>query len=83
MWRSGEGKIVEIQDEKIGVYRDEKDRIYTVKPICTHLGCELSWNNLEKTWDCPCHGSRFDYEGRQFYNPAVKDLEIKLDNIEE
>ena len=56
-----EGKEVEIEKTKIGVYKDEKGKIYAVKPVCTHLGCELIWNNLEKTWDCPCHGSRFNY----------------------
>jgi len=75
----GEGKIVEIEGEKIGVYRAEDGRTYKIKPICSHLGCELSWNNLEKTWDCPCHGSRFDYMGNQIYGPAIKDLEIRLE----
>ena len=49
-----------------------------IKPYCSHLGCMLSWNNLDKTWDCPCHGSRFNYEGKQIYDPAIKDLE-KID----
>ena len=73
----GEGKIVKVGSEKVGVYKDEKGEIYKIKPVCAHLGCELSWNNLEKTWDCPCHGSRFDYKGNQIYEPAIKDLEIK------
>lgn len=73
--KQGEGKIVEIKGKKVGVYRDEKGEIYAVKPYCTHLGCELSWNNLEKTWDCPCHGSRFTYEGKSIYAPSIKDLE--------
>ena len=62
--------------KKYGIYRDENNRIYAIKPVCTHLGCELSWNNLEKTWDCPCHGSRFDYTGKWLYDPAIEDLEI-------
>lgn len=77
--KNGEGKIVEIQDEKVGVYKDDEGNLYKIKPICTHLGCELSWNNLEKTWDCPCHGSRFDYKGNQIYDPAIENLEIKLE----
>ena len=43
-------------------------------PTCTHLGCKLNWNNLEETWDCPCHGSRFDKDGSQIYGPAMEDL---------
>lgn len=73
--KQGEGKIVEIEGKKVGVYRSEEGKVYAVKPYCTHLGCELSWNNLEKTWDCPCHGSRFTYEGKSIYDPAIKDLE--------
>lgn len=63
--------------EKVGVYKDKDGKTFAVKPICTHLGCLLSWNNLDKTWDCPCHGSRFDYMGHQLYNPAIKDLEVE------
>lgn len=60
--KQGEGKIVEIEGKKIGIYRDKEGKIFAVKPYCSHLGCELSWNNLEKTWDCPCHGSKFTCE---------------------
>lgn len=70
-----EGKIIERNGEKIGVYIDEDGKTFAVKPVCTHLGCILSWNKDDKTWDCPCHGSRFDYTGKQLENPAIKDLE--------
>lgn len=70
-----EGKIIERNGEKIGVYIDENGKTFAVKPVCTHLGCMLSWNKEDKTWDCPCHGSRFDYTGKQIENPAIKDLE--------
>ena len=70
-----EGKIIERNGEKIGVYIDENGKTFAVKPVCTHLGCILSWNKEDKTWDCPCHGSRFDYTGKQIENPAIKDLE--------
>lgn len=71
----GTGGIVEYNGEKLGIYKDENGKIYAIKPYCSHLGCELSWNNLEKTWDCPCHGSRFTYEGKVLNEPAVEDLE--------
>lgn len=71
-----EGKILEVEGSKLGVYRDMANKLYAVKPICSHLGCELSWNNLEKTWDCPCHGSRFSYKGKSLYDPSIKDLEL-------
>ena len=70
-----EGKIIERNGEKIGVYIDENGKTFAVKPVCTHLGCMLSWNKEDKTWDCSCHGSRFDYTGKQIENPAIKDLE--------
>lgn len=73
--KEGEGKIIEIDGEKVGAYKDEDGKIYTIAPKCAHLGCELSWNNLDKTWDCPCHGSRYDYTGKMIYGPTVKDLE--------
>lgn len=74
--KQGEGKIVEIEGTKVGVYRDKEGKVYAIKPNCSHLGCELSWNNLEKTWDCPCHGSRFTFEGKSIYEPSIKDLDV-------
>ena len=73
--KRGEGKIIEIDGKKVGAYRDNEGKVYAVKPYCTHLGCELSWNDLDNTWDCPCHGSKFDYTGKNIYDPAIKDLE--------
>ncbi len=73
--QENEGGIVEINGEKIGAYKNKKGEIFKVKPVCQHLGCELSWNNLDKTWDCPCHGSRYDYKGNLIYGPSVKNLE--------
>ena len=68
------GGVVEYEGKKIGVYKNEKGKTFVVEPYCAHLGCELSWNNLEKTWDCPCHGSRYTYEGKVITEPTVKDL---------
>lgn len=73
---NGNGAIIEIDGSNVGVYKDINGKIYAVKPNCSHLGCLLSWNNTDKTWDCPCHGSRFDYRGRNLYEPAIKDLDI-------
>lgn len=69
------GSIIDVNNEKVGIYKDSNSNIYAVKPICTHLGCLLSWNDVDKTWDCPCHGSRFNFDGKNLYNPAFKDLE--------
>lgn len=68
------GGIIRINGNPIGIYKDDKGEIYAVDPICTHLGCLLTWNNLDKTWDCPCHGSRFDFTGKNIYEPANEDL---------
>lgn len=71
-----DGKIVNYNGTKIGLYKDESGKEYKVIPTCTHLGCELSWNNLDKTWDCPCHGSRYTFEGKLIYGPSKKNLKI-------
>ncbi len=73
--QNGEGKIVEVNGQKIGIYKNNEGEIYKVNPVCKHLGCELSWNNLDKTWDCPCHGSRYDFKGNLIYGPSVKNLD--------
>lgn len=70
------GGIIDVNNQKVGIYKDTSGNIFAVKPICTHLGCLLSWNDTDKTWDCPCHGSRFDFMGKNLYDPAFKDLEI-------
>lgn len=70
------GSIIEINNQKVGIYKNLDGKIYAIKPVCTHLGCLLSWNDVDKTWDCPCHGSRFNYDGKNLYDPAFKDLEV-------
>ena len=61
--RSGEGRIVRRGLTKIAAYRDEHGVLHERQAICTHLGCVVAWNSTEKSWDCPCHGSRFDALG--------------------
>lgn len=72
--RAGEGKIVELRGRKYAVYKDEGSLLHFVSAECTHLGCLVKWNTDEKTWDCPCHGSRFTFEGKVVNGPANKDL---------
>ncbi len=74
--KNNSGSIIEIENQKVGIYKDQNGKIFAIKPTCTHLGCLLSWNDVDKTWDCPCHGSRFDYKGKNLYDPAIKNLEI-------
>lgn len=70
----GQADVVETAEGKTGVYRSEDGQAYQVDIVCPHLGCELEWNPDEKTWDCPCHGSRFDYRGRLLEGPAQQDI---------
>ncbi len=72
--KPGEGKVVKIDGEKVGAYRDKEGTLHLVNITCTHMGCELNWNSAEKSWDCPCHGSRFSYEGEIIEGPANKPL---------
>ena len=72
--KNGHGGIVEYNGEKVGVYKNNEGKEFIVSTKCSHLGCQLHWNADELTWDCPCHGSRFDYEGRLIGSPATKDL---------
>jgi glycine/D-amino acid oxidase-like deaminating enzyme/nitrite reductase/ring-hydroxylating ferredoxin subunit len=70
----GTGAIVRRGLKKIAAYRDDAGGLHELSAICTHLGCVVQWNSTEQTWDCPCHGSRFDPEGKVINGPAIKDL---------
>jgi glycine/D-amino acid oxidase-like deaminating enzyme/nitrite reductase/ring-hydroxylating ferredoxin subunit len=70
----GEGKIVETQRGAVAMYRAEDGEVNTLSPVCTHMGCFVQWNPAEKSWDCPCHGSRFAADGHVVQGPAVYDL---------
>jgi glycine/D-amino acid oxidase-like deaminating enzyme/nitrite reductase/ring-hydroxylating ferredoxin subunit len=75
---AGQGQLVTIDGEKIAAYRDEQGAIHAISAVCPHLGCILAWNNAEKSWDCPCHGSRFGCDGRVMHGPAITDLKVHL-----
>jgi glycine/D-amino acid oxidase-like deaminating enzyme/nitrite reductase/ring-hydroxylating ferredoxin subunit len=70
----GSGAIIRRGVSKIAAYRDVHGKLIERSAICTHLGCVVQWNAGEKTWDCPCHGSRFDPEGKVLNGPAITDL---------
>jgi glycine/D-amino acid oxidase-like deaminating enzyme/nitrite reductase/ring-hydroxylating ferredoxin subunit len=70
-----EGQIINREGKKYGAYIDHENHFHLVSATCTHLGCTIKWNNAEKSWDCPCHGSRFSYEGKILNGPANKNLE--------
>lgn len=69
----GKAGVIRHDGQRVGVYRDREDKYYFVTTKCPHLGCKLEWNQNEMTWDCPCHGSRFDYYGKMINNPAMRD----------
>lgn len=71
----GTGGIVQGIDGKVGLFNESLEKHYLIKPTCTHIGCSLNWNELEESYDCPCHGSRFTKEGFLIEGPARKDLE--------
>jgi glycine/D-amino acid oxidase-like deaminating enzyme/nitrite reductase/ring-hydroxylating ferredoxin subunit len=70
----GSGAIIRRGLKKIAVYRDESGTVHELSAVCRHLGCIVDWNSLEKTWDCPCHGSRYDARGHVIMGPANSDL---------
>lgn len=73
--KNGEGRIIREGVSKIAAYRDENGQLFQRSAVCTHMGCIVRFNSLEKTWDCPCHGSRFSIEGNPINTPAIAPLE--------
>jgi Rieske Fe-S protein len=70
----GSGAIVRRGLQMVAAYRDPQGMVHERSALCTHLGCVVQWNSMEKSWDCPCHGSRFDALGSVLHGPAVSDL---------
>ena len=73
-----QGAIVEINGQKIAAYKDSQGKVITLSPVCQHLGCLVGWNEADKTWDCPCHGSRYEADGRVKQGPTKKGLKPVL-----
>src|SRR5437868_1414211 len=71
---AGQGAIIEVDGKKVAAYKDQKGKLITLSPVCTHMGCIVGWNNTDKTWDCPCHGSRYEANGTVKKGPAKKNL---------
>lgn len=72
----GEGAVISQGLSKVAVYKDAKGKVHTCSAVCTHLGGIVSWNSEEKSWDCPCHGSRFNAFGKVITTPATEDLKL-------
>ncbi|MDQ3669762.1 MAG: FAD-dependent oxidoreductase, partial [Actinomycetota bacterium] len=72
--RAGEGRVVTLDGRRVAVHRADSGALHAVSAVCTHLACIVQWNGDERSWDCPCHGSRFAAEGGVIQGPAVKDL---------
>lgn len=72
----GEGGLIDVDGQTIGAYRDEEGQLHCVNVTCTHMGCRLEWNDMELSWDCPCHGSRFAHTGDVLTGPAVRPLRV-------
>ncbi|WP_066370599.1 FAD-dependent oxidoreductase [Neobacillus fumarioli] len=74
--QNGEGAVVTYNGKRAGAYKDKDGKLYIVDTTCKHLGCECEWNAAEKTWDCPCHGSRYSYSGEVMEGPTKKGLDL-------
>src|SRR6185503_8744723 len=72
--KPGTGAVVRRGLQKLAAYRDEHGVLHVRSATCPHLGCVVAWNDIERSWDCPCHGSRFDAFGRVVHGPANRDL---------
>jgi Rieske Fe-S protein len=70
----GAGRVVRRGTRLLAIYRDDDGRLHERSAACTHLRCVVNWNDLERSWDCPCHGSRFDPLGAVLNGPATEPL---------
>jgi Rieske Fe-S protein len=70
----GDGRLLKLDGDLVAASRDADGTVHAVSATCTHLGCRVAWNRAERSWDCPCHGSRFGPDGRVLQGPAVQPL---------
>ena len=70
----GEGKVLTIRGQRVACHRTKEGKLIKVSAVCTHMGCLVRWNDAESTWDCPCHGSRFEALGKVINGPAISGL---------
>ena len=71
----GEARLIKYEGESIALYKDIKGKLHAIDPVCPHAKCMVDWNSAEKSWDCPCHGSRFSYDGELLTGPARRGLD--------
>ena len=74
--KPGQGAVIKYKGHRVGASRDNDGTVHLISAVCPHLGCNLKWNKDERTFDCPCHGSRFDTRGQIINNPATKPCEV-------
>jgi glycine/D-amino acid oxidase-like deaminating enzyme/nitrite reductase/ring-hydroxylating ferredoxin subunit len=72
--KAGEGAVMKVDGKNVAAYRDEAGALHMRSAVCTHMGCVVGWNETDRTWDCPCHGSRFEVDGTVLHGPAVSPL---------
>ena len=77
---AGQGKVVEVDNEKWAVFKDDTGQVHCQSAVCTHMDCIVDWNDAEKSWDCPCHGSRFKATGEVIEGPAFSPLDKRSMN---
>ncbi|MBV8686915.1 MAG: FAD-dependent oxidoreductase [Alphaproteobacteria bacterium] len=74
----GDAAIMKIDGDNVAAFKDEDGRVHAVSAVCTHMGCLVGWNATDRTWDCPCHGSRFELSGEVIHGPATKPLGSRI-----
>jgi glycine/D-amino acid oxidase-like deaminating enzyme/nitrite reductase/ring-hydroxylating ferredoxin subunit len=74
----GHAAIMKVDGDNVAAFKDEQGKVHAVSAVCTHMGCLVGWNATDRTWDCPCHGSRFELSGEVIHGPATQPLRSKI-----